>query len=154
MEYSVALRTLKKWSADRLERYEPGSGFSAGSEGYTYRYEGSTCNNGGTPYTALLHVVISGVGPLRIVEDARIEIPEDQKEAASQMCAAPGTGAADAEPFFSKLAAPADIVGRELSEIISEEVHENFAGCFCGPPQINQKWKTALSTIHYSVFEG
>ena len=121
----------------------------AGARGFTFVYEGSTCNNGGTPYTALMHVVVSDSEDGWRIEDARIEIPEDQKEAASEMCAAPGTGGEEASPFFDRLSAPAGFVGRLLEEVILEDVPENFAGCFCGRPHVNQKWKIALSTIHF-----
>ena len=70
------------------------------------------------------------------------------------MCSAPGTGAGDAAPFFQKLGEPAGFTGRDLEDVILEEVPQNFAGCFCGRPHINQKWKIALSTIHYAMNEA
>lgn len=152
MNYPVAGRTLKKWVKNKLRRQPAQAGFPPGSEVFTYVYDGSTCNNGGTPYRALLHVVLSGEGADRIIEDAHVEIPEDQREAASMMCAAPGKGADEARPFFDRLESPADFTGRSLQAVLEEEVPENFAGCFCGRPHINQKWKIALATIHYAIF--
>ena len=67
------------------------------------------------------------------------------------MCAAPGQGVDDAAPFFDRLSAPAGFVGRPLDEVILEDVPENFAGCFCGRPHVNQKWRIALSTIHFTL---
>ncbi|MCK5735484.1 MAG: hypothetical protein KAH21_03355 [Spirochaetaceae bacterium] len=143
--YPVAERALKKWAKKQLER-EPAEN---GLEHFSYIYHGSTCNNGGTPFTAVLHAVIKDSDGLVIIEKAWIEIPEDEKEAASEMCAAPGSGAEDAMPFFQKLGEPADFIGRDLESVILEDVPQNFAGCFCGRSHINQKWKIALSTIHY-----
>lgn len=143
--YPVAKRTLAKW-ADNLLRQEPADD---GGLHFQFTYNGSTCNNGGTPFTAILHAVISDTGTPRIIRNAWIEIPEDQRQAASEMCAAPGSTVEEAEPFFRKLAEPADFIGRTLESVILEETPENFAGCFCGKPHVNQKWKIALSTIHY-----
>ena len=154
MEYPVASRTLQKWSATRLNKVPAGripKACPPGSLGYTYVYEGSTCNNGGTAYTALLHVVVSESDGGWRIEDARIEIPEDRKEAASEMCAAPGKGPEEAASFFERLSKPAVFVGRSLEEVIRENMPENFAGCFCGRAQVNQKWKIALSTVHFAL---
>jgi hypothetical protein len=142
--YPVAVRALKKWSGSQLER-RPSAG---GSDHFLFTYHGSTCNNGGTPFSAILHAVISESA---VIEQAWIEIPENEKESAAKMCTAPGSSAEDAEPFFSKLGEPADFVGRTLESVILEDVPQNFAGCFCGRPHINQKWKIALSTIHYAL---
>jgi len=145
--YPVAERALKKWTKKQLER-EPADN---GSEHFKYIYHGSTCSNGGTPFTSILHAVIKVDGGSGIVEQAWIEIPEGEKEAASEMCAAPGSGAEDAKPFFQKLGEQADFIGRDLEAVILEDVPLNFAGCFCGRPHVNQKWKIALSTIHYAL---
>ena len=37
------------------------------------------------------------------------------------------------------------------AEVLSEEMELNHAGCFCTIPMVNQKWRMALSTIHYSL---
>ena len=156
MDYPIASRTLKKWSAEKLTPVPPDemsgdADYPAGSLGFTFLYDGSTCNNGGTAYSALMHVVVSDSYDDRRILDARIEIPEEQKTAASQMCAAPGTGADEAAPFFERLSASAGFVGRSLEEVILEDVPENYAGCFCGRPHVNQKWKMVLSTIHFAL---
>jgi len=148
--YPVAERALKKWVKKQLDR-EPAEN---GSEHFSYIYHGSTCNNGGIPFTAVLHAVIRGDGSSGLIEQAWIEIPEEEKDAASQMCSAPGKGAEEAEPFFQKLGEQAEFTGRDLEDVILEEVPQNFAGCFCGRPHINQKWKIALSTIHYAMNEA
>ena len=145
--YPVAKRTLTKW-ANKLLRQEP---TDDGDLYFQFAYNGSTCNNGGTPFTAILHAVISGMGTPCVIRKAWIEIPEDQRQAASEMCSAPGSTVEEAEPFFLRLAEPADFIGRTLESVILEETPENFAGCFCGKSHINQKWKIALSTIHYAL---
>jgi hypothetical protein len=145
--YPVAERALKKWTKKQLER-EPADN---GSEHFRYLYHGSTCNNGGIPFDAVLHAVIRVEDGSGVIEEAWIEIPDDHKESAAQMCAAPGKTAEEAMPFFRKLEEPADFIGKDLESVILEDVQQNFAGCFCGRPHINQKWKIALSTIHYAL---
>lgn len=145
--YPVAKRTLAKWAVNLLRQELTDNGDLY----FQFTYNGSTCNNGGTPFTAILHAVISGTGTPDIIRNAWIVIPEDQRQPASEMCSAPGSTVEEAEPFFRKLAEPADFIGRTLESVILQESPENFAGCFCGMPHVNQKWKIALSTIHYSL---
>jgi len=146
IKYPVASRALKKWVQNQLKSEE----LEPGKIHYKYEYHGSTCNNGGVPFTAILHAVVSEGEGCGIIDEAWIEIPEDQQENAAQMCSAPGKTAEEAQPFFKRLAEPAKFTGRTLEDVIMEDVPLNFAGCFCGVPHINQKWKIALSTIHYS----
>lgn len=141
--YPVAERALKKWSGTQLEQRSVPDG-----EHFSFGYQGSTCNNGGTPFSAILHALIDSAS---VIRQAWIEIPESEKDGAAEMCAAPGSTAEEAEPFFRKLAEPAGFIGRDLESVILEEVSENFAGCFCGRAHINQKWKIALSTMHYAL---
>lgn len=145
--YPVAERALKKWSSANLEHRIT----KDGENHFIFRYEGSTCNNGGVPYQARLHAVISGVGESAKVKQAWIEIPEEERDAAALMCASNGTDAASAAGFFARLAEQADFVGESLEGVISKDVPQNFAGCFCGRPHIAQKWKIALSTMHYAL---
>jgi hypothetical protein len=149
--YSFAQRALKKWREQQLKR-EPAAD---GTEHFMFTYQGSTCCNGGTPFTAILHALLSGCESTAgaVVERAWIEIPDYQKEAASRMCSSPGRTAAEAKPFFDVLAQNADFAGQNLETVILREVPENFAGCFCGRPHINQKWKAALSTVHFALRE-
>jgi len=148
--YPIAPRTLKKWNEKFLARSDLGNGTIR----FAFTYHGSTCNNGGTPFSAVLHADIAIQGASPVVESAWIEIPADQREAASKMCAAPGEGPEDAGPFFEALAAPADFIGRTLDETILEDRPQNFAGCFCGKPHVNQKWTVALSTMRFALTEG
>jgi len=151
--YSYAPRVLKKWGDQQLKR----EGGTDGREHFMFTYQGSTCCNGGTPFTAILHVQLSGCergnAASAVIERAWIEIPDDQKEAASRMCASPGRTAAEAQKFFDQLARNADFSGEVLETVILREVPENFAGCFCGKPHTNQKWKAVLSTVHFALSE-
>jgi hypothetical protein len=130
--YPVAERALNKWCRNQLIR----DSNAEGDEHFQFSYLGSTCNNGGTPFTAILHAVISN----NVIKQAWIEIPETEQKAAALMC----------RPLESPMEQP-DFVGRKLESLIMEDMPQNFAGCFCGPPHINQKWKMALSAMHYAL---
>ncbi len=144
IDYPVSLRALEKWDSERLELL-PGSG---DARHYRFLYNGSTCTNGGTPFSAYLHVEVRGSGKKRVIGNAYIDIPENQREAAAAMCAArshsSGSGA-----FFDTLAAPAKFCGRSLEDVILEDKPVNYAGCFCSPPMVRDKWNMALSAVHF-----
>lgn len=149
--YPFAHRALKKWRDQQLKREAAADGM----EHFMFTYQGSTCCNGGTPFTAVLHIFLSGFesASSAVVEKAWIEIPDDQREAASRMCSSPGHTASEGRLFFDELARNAEFAGENLETVILREVPENFAGCFCGRPHINQKWKAALSTVHFALLE-
>jgi hypothetical protein len=146
-KYPVADRALKKWSESNLELVSE----TNETLHYKFLYQGSTCNNGGTEFKAHLHIIIGKADSDRIIQKAWIDIPEDERENASAMCAAPSSSPERLEEFYEKLAQQALFIGRTLDEVILEETALNYAGCFCGQAMINQKWKMALSTVHYQV---
>lgn len=147
IQYPVAERAIRKWSAERLERIDDENG----QLHLLFRYRGSTCTNGGSPFEAHLHVRVgSWCAPQdAVVESAWIEIPDNQRGPAGAMCAAVRDGG-----FFDRLAEPAEFSGSRLEEVILEDVPVNYAGCFCAPPMVNEKWKLALSTVHYALATG
>ena len=144
--YPVAERALQKWKSNNLDRV----GESSDKSHYRFLFNGSTCNNGGTPFKAYLHVEVADAQSDQIIEKAWIEIPEDQQESAREMCGFRSSGNA----FISSLANFPKLEGRTISEVLSEDIPLNHAGCFCTEPMVNQKWRMALSTIHYSIYGG
>ncbi|MBF9017998.1 MULTISPECIES: hypothetical protein [unclassified Oceanispirochaeta] len=144
MKYPVAERALKKWQTERLEKIDTGDS----SVHYRFIFVGSTCNNGGTEFKAHLHAKISED---HIIQKAWIEIPEEEQEGAALMCASPSSDPAKAQPFFEGFKKDANFTGSPLEEIILAEVPLNHAGCLCYQPIINQKWKMALSTMHFDL---
>ncbi len=144
IDYPVSLRALEKWDTERLEQLS-GSG---DSRHYRFLYNGSTCTNGGTPFSAYLHVEIRERGKGRIIGNAWIEIPETEREAAAGMCAA-RSHSSGADAFFDTLALSAKFCGRALEDVILEDKPVNYAGCFCSPPMVRDKWNMALSAVHF-----
>jgi hypothetical protein len=145
----VSTRALEKWSRERLEK----TGETGGRRSYRYRYSGSTCTDGGTPFEAYMNVELSGLAEQTTVEKAWIDFREKEKESAARMCAASG-GPSRSQQFFEKLAENHDIAGRRLEDIITEKVSVNYAGCFCAPAMVRDKWNQALSTVHWYELNG
>lgn len=141
MKYPVAEPALAKWIDTRLDLLEQ----SDGEVHYRFRYSGSTCNNGGAPFEAHLHIRVER--PSQQVIGAWIEIPDSEKEGARKMCAAHGDG----EALFQSLGEPAFFVGRTMEDVIGGDLSVNYAGCFCSSAMVNEKWLSALSTVHYAM---
>lgn len=141
--YPVAVRALEKWKNNNLELVEK----SEGSTHFRFMFKGSTCNNGGTPFKAYLHAILNSSESDPHVSKAWIEIPENELENAKEMCGFRQQGS----DFLTRLNNFKRMEGRAIREILAEEVDLNHAGCFCTEPMINQKWRMALSTMHYSL---
>ncbi len=141
--YPVAVRALEKWKNKHLELVER----SEESIHYRFMFNGSTCNNGGTPFKAYLHAILNSSAADPHVSKAWIEIPENELENAKEMCGFRQQGS----EFLSQLNHFKRMEGRAISEILVEETDLNHAGCFCTEPMINQKWRMALSTMHYAL---
>lgn len=144
IDYPVSLRALQKWDAERLEFISENDGIRH----YRFTYNGSTCTGGGTPFSAFLHVQVRGSGKGRIIEHAWIEVPESERGSAAEMCAA-RSHIEGPDAFIDSLARPAAFRGRTLEDVILENKPVNYAGCFCSPPMVRDKWNMALSAVHF-----
>ncbi len=142
MNYPFAQRVLEKWRTERLERLEDEEDLQC----YRFRFEGSTCTNGGEPFSARFHMKVDKDA---IIRKAWIEIPDDSRKGACQMCASPSGDIEEARDFLKSFEKDADFINRALEETVLEEWDLNHAGCLCRRPMINQKWKMVLSTVHY-----
>jgi len=131
MNYPFPERALKKWAVNNLTVNEEESSFQ-------FMYNGSTCRNGGTPFKALFSL---DVDENIMIRNPRIEIPEEEKEAADKMC---GRG-------YETYTHPE---GEILADYILRDLPQNFAGCLCSAPMINQKWKMVAATVHYYLSEN
>ena len=144
--YPVAARALQKWKDSNLDIV----GQSNGTAHFRFLFNGSTCNDGGTPFKAFLHAKLDISPPNQSdpkIINARIEIPEGELEAARIMCGYRDRG----DSFWATLSEFPAMQGKSITEILSEDVSMNHAGCFCTMPMVNQKWRIALSTIHFAI---
>ncbi len=141
--YPVAVRALEKWKNNYLELVER----SAEVIHFRFLFNGSTCSNGGTPFTAYLHAELNSSELDPHVRKAWIEIPQNEIENVREMCGFRQSG----EEFLDKLENFQVLEGKAVRDILAEEPELNHAGCFCTEAMINQKWRMALSTMYYAI---
>ena len=141
--YPVAVRALEKWKNNNLDILDR----SNGAVHFRFLFNGSTCNNGGTPFKAFLHAIFNSSEMDPRLSKAWIEVPEDQIENVAEMCGFKQQG----EQFLNNFSLFEKMQGRAVRDILSEETELNHAGCFCTEPMTNQKWRMALSTMYYAL---
>src|SRR5581483_11284525 len=111
-----------------------------------FRFQGSTCSNGGIPLELLFNI---HVGPRdegrRILSAACAPAPGDT--GCAQMCQA----SADPPGFFEQFGRFSQFVDRPLSEVAAWNPEINPAGCVCTEQNRNHKWKIALATVRYAL---
>lgn len=142
--YTVNARALQKWSAERLRLKI----LRDNSVEASFRYEGTTCSNMGTPLEFLYHV--------------RLGPPEDGYRIMEAVCApAPGDIGhtkqceylANAEPFMRIIAENKPLLGRPLNEVFAWERPFNPSGCFCDAARRAHKWGLVFEVAHYALVE-
>ena len=143
ISYPVAVRALEKWKNNNLKIVDR----SESVIHFRFLFNGNTCSNGGTPIKVYLHAVLNSSETDPHIVKAWIEIPENEMENAMEMCGFKKDG----DEFLRKLSRFESMEGRAVREILNDESEINHAGCFCTNPMINQKWRMALSTMHYAL---
>lgn len=142
--YTVNLKALKRWSADRLS-LEPAG---AGAIRARFRYDGTTCNNLGHPlafdYTVKLGPRESG---FPILEQDCAPVPGDTGY--TRMCqyvAAP-------DPLMDAIRREKPLLGQPLREVLAWRRATTGSGCYCDAASREHKWGLVLETIHYALHE-
>ena len=143
VDYKIPETALRKWVDQCLTCLRD----EAGERHYRFAFTGSTCNDGGKPYTANMQITVEGRGDRVMVRDALISFSEEDTPAAAQMCEYQKRGAA----LFRQLQQSPSFCGKSLEEILAAPTPLNPAGCFCTEPMVNHKWRLALSTVHYAL---
>ncbi len=143
LEYRLPVAALAKWANRRLSHTE----LAAGGRRYSFLYSGSTCANGGVPYTADLQADVVPAGGEAVLVRGAVIIPPEHRAAVATMCGSRGRAAA----FLDGLAASPAFCGQSLEAILTTSLPQNPAGCFCTPPMVQHKWWLALSTVHYAL---
>jgi hypothetical protein len=140
--YSVNLKALRRWAAERL-RLEPRPG---GHTLATFRYDGTTCCNMGRPlafdYTVLLGPEEHGYP---ICEQSCAPAPGDTGHTA--MC----EYITNAERLMSAIGREKPLCGKPLDEILSWTRPTSASGCYCDAAARDHKWGLVLETIHFKL---
>ncbi len=143
-KYTVNARALQKWSTERLRlKILPDNSVEV-----SFRYEGTTCSNLGTPLEFDYRVKL---GPredgYRVVDAVCGPAPGDLGH--TQQC----EYLADAEPFMRAIAEDKPLLGRPLSEVFAWERPYNPSGCFCDATRRAHKWGLVFEVTHYALVE-
>ena len=141
VEYDIPESALDKWADECLTCKDLGGG----RQRFRFSFRGSTCTDGGTPFTTTLEIVTASGARGVVIEDALISIPEADLAAAARMCEHRRQG----QDFLSRLHCAPDFCGSTLEEALARRRPTNPAGCLCTSPMVSHKWRLALSTVHH-----
>jgi len=140
--YSVSLKALQRWSAERLALTTRADG----TIDAVFRYEGTTCTNMGRPLHFLYQVTLGPRGegyPIR--EQSCRPAPGDDGYAS--MC----RYRSDGDTLMQTVAAERPLHGRRLDEVLQWARPASPAGCYCDIESRQHKWGLVLETIHYKL---
>jgi hypothetical protein len=140
--YSVNLRALRKWAAERL-RLKILHDTSIEAQ---FRYEGTTCSNLGRPLEYDYHVKLAAQWEgYRIVEALCVPAPGDTGHASQCEYLANAAGLA------LSLAAEKPLLGRPLNDVLTWSRPYSPSGCYCDAERRLHKWGLVLEVIHYAL---
>ena len=140
--YSVSLKALKRWSAERLEIARRPDGTLAA----LFRYEGTTCTNMGRALHFHYHVTLGSRDDGYPIREQRCEpAPGDQGYAS--MCRFKTEG----EQLMKSVAGDRPLHGQRLDDVLQWNRAASPAGCYCEAESRQHKWGLVLETIHYAL---
>lgn len=140
--YSVAQRTLDKWTRERLLLNRLDDGTIEGR----FRYDGTTCSNMGRPlhfeYRVTLKPTESGYS---IAEAECAPGPDDTGH--TFMCRYRDHGPG----FIDTIRTDHPLVGRPLDDVFRWQRSFAPAGCYCEPSARHHKWGLVYEVLHYAL---
>lgn len=142
--YTVNLKALKRWAAERL-RLEP---LSDGAIHARFRYDGTTCSNLGRPLAFDYDVKLGPRESGYPILEARCA-PAPGDTGYTHMC----QFIADAGLLMDAIRREAPLAGQPLENVRFWTRPSSPAGCYCDPASRQHKWGLVLETIHYALHE-
>ena len=143
--YSVSLKALKRWSAERLSLATRGDGTIEAE----FRYEGTTCTNMGRPLHFFYHVTLGPRGEGYPIREQSCN-PSPGDDGYAYMC----RYRSDGEALMHTVAAERPLHGRRLDDVLRWMRPTSPAGCYCDIESRQHKWGLVLETIHYTLSRG
>lgn len=140
--YSVSVKALQRWSADRLA-------IATGPDGALdaiFRYEGTTCTNTGRPLEFDYHVTLGPREEGYPIREQRCG-PAAGDEGYTSMCRYISHG----DQLMTSIALERPLHGQPLDDVVRWTRPANPAGCYCDPESRQHKWGLVLETIHYTL---
>jgi hypothetical protein len=143
--YSVSLKALKRWSAERLVI----STRTDGSIEAVFKYEGTTCTNMGRPLHFLYHVTLGPRDEGYPIRKQRCG-PAPGDDGYTFMCRYRTEGG----PLLETVESEQPLHGQRLDEVLRWTRATSPAGCYCEAESRQHKWGLVLETIHYALCRG
>ena len=140
--YSVSLKALQRWSAERLTMTTKNDG----SVDAVFTYEGTTCTNMGRPLKFHYHVTLGPAAegyPIR----AQWCSPAPGDEGHTSMC----QYIRDRESLMASIERERPLNGQPLDSVVRWSRPTSPAGCYCEAESRLHKWGLVLETIHYAL---
>jgi hypothetical protein len=142
--YSVNLKALRKWLAERLQ-LKPRQD---GSVEACFRYEGTTCSNMGRPLAYDYNILLGpGRDGHRIIEAACRPAPGDTGH--TQQC----EYIQDAESFMRSIDSERPLRGCPLNDVLAWQRPYSPSGCYCDADRRAHKWGLVFEVIHYALVQ-
>jgi len=142
--YSVNVKALARWSAERLSLATRADGAIEAR----FRYDGTTCTNMGRALVFQYDVLL---GPsqdgYQIREQHCAPVPGDTGHTA--MC----QYQTNAGPLMTAIDREKPLLGQPLASVFSWRRESSPAGCYCDAASREHKWGLVLETIHYALHQ-
>lgn len=143
--YSVSVKALRRWSAERLTIEHRDDGSVAA----LFRYDGTTCTNMGRPLQFHYHVTLGRrEDGYPILKQSCAPAPDDHGHTA--MC----RYISDGDRLMAAIARERPLHGRPLDDVVRWIRPVSPAGCYCEPDSREHKWGLVLETLHYALARG
>jgi hypothetical protein len=141
-KYSVNVRALQKWSAERLSlNFLPDGRVAA-----HFRYDGTTCSSLGRPLEFDYFVKLGAAADdYKILETSCAPAAGDTGH--TQQC----EFLKDATVLTQNIAAEKPLLGRPLNDVLTWTRPANPAGCYCDRERRYHKWGLVLEVIHFAL---
>jgi hypothetical protein len=141
--YSVNLRALRKWAAERVSLTPQDDG----SLEARFRFDGTTCSH--RPLAFDYRVRLGPpAGGFVVLASGCSPAPDDEGHRFT--CAY----LADGEEHLRQIAAEQPLLGRPIDEVLAWSRESAPAGCHCTAASRSHKWGLALEAIHYALSQS
>jgi len=140
--YSVSLKALQRWSAERLTMTTRADG----SVEAVFKYDGTTCTNMGRPLKFHYHVTLGPPADGYPIWEQRCG-PAPGDEGYTSMC----QYIRDREPLMAAIERERPLQGQPLDTVVRWSRASSPAGCYCEAESRLHKWGLVLETIHYAL---
>ena len=142
MSLWIAPKALEKWASNDLDARKN----QDGSYDFVFRYEGSSCRNGGKGFPAEIRVCLSFADDGDwCIKDLTIVVPPVGREGWEASCIFGEIG----KDSLRRMGTWVPFRGQRLDEALASDATLNHGGCFCTPAHVNHKVLLALGKIRW-----